>query len=131
MLHACVERFDVTGIVGKILGTKRGFFLIEMMMQRSMSRPPGQVAGTHFGLWIEHIQFARTCKKLTAPCRPPPARPSPPFLVAPHCSDHQVVHSGWVEGSGLQASHWGGPHHPIRSEVGQRLYILLIITVSS
>ena len=24
MLHACVERFDVTGTVGKILGTKRG-----------------------------------------------------------------------------------------------------------
>ena len=24
MLHACVERFDVTGIVGKNLGTKRG-----------------------------------------------------------------------------------------------------------
>jgi hypothetical protein len=27
MLHACVERFDVTGTVGKILGTKRGLFL--------------------------------------------------------------------------------------------------------
>ena len=24
LLHACVERFDVTGIVGKFLGTKRG-----------------------------------------------------------------------------------------------------------
>ena len=24
MLHACVERFDVTGTVGKILETKRG-----------------------------------------------------------------------------------------------------------
>ena len=24
MLHACVERFDVTGAVGKFLGTKRG-----------------------------------------------------------------------------------------------------------
>ena len=27
MLHACVERFDVAGTVGKILGTKRGLSL--------------------------------------------------------------------------------------------------------
>jgi len=27
MFHVCVERFDVTGTVGKILGTKRGLRL--------------------------------------------------------------------------------------------------------
>ena len=38
MLHACVERFDVTGIAEKFLGTKRG-----IKLQCEASLPP--VAG--------------------------------------------------------------------------------------
>ena len=33
MFHACVERFDVTGTVGKFLGTKRGLRLAGFLTQ--------------------------------------------------------------------------------------------------
>jgi len=36
MLHACVEKFDVTGTVGKKLGTKRGLTLV-----KEWALPPG------------------------------------------------------------------------------------------
>ena len=39
MFHACVEKFDVTGTVGKILGTKRGLtFSLSIESGRGSSR---------------------------------------------------------------------------------------------
>ena len=48
MLYACVEKFDVTGTVGKILGTKRG---LRLCLARPRQAAKGMIWTKIFWVW--------------------------------------------------------------------------------